>query len=81
MAGKMIGERVERGFDLVLVRNSARRARLQGGEEGVAEGIAGEQAVQVAAGDAAVGLRRRLRGVSRRRSSAAAADARSPGRG
>ena len=65
------------GLDLLLEGEAGGRARLQAGKKGVAKAIGGEQAVDVAAHDPAVGGQRRPRGGPRDPTSAARAPGRS----
>ena len=58
---EMVRQRIEGLLDLPLEDETRRGARAQAGEEGVAEGVGGEQAVQVAARNAAVGGDRAVR--------------------
>jgi hypothetical protein len=53
----MSGQRVEGGLDLMLIGGQARRG-AKAGEKSAAEPVAGEQPMQIAAGDEAVGADR-----------------------
>ena len=57
----MLGQGVEGAFDLGLVRQAAHRPQLEPAQEGMAEVVGGEEAVQVAAEHPAVLRDRALR--------------------
>ena len=55
MTGEMLGEAVEHCLDLGFIGNAARRPAPYRGEECVAEIVRGKEAVEIAAGDHAIG--------------------------
>ena len=63
MGGQMGGERVERRFDRGCVAGRGRRM-AERPEPGRAEGVGGEEAVQIGAADAAVGRLRAFGAVA-----------------